>query len=134
MVLGNLTTFGGLSLCIAEMTSGLTLAGPSDGSTGATDGTGAAARFTYPKGLTVDANGNVFVADTYNNRIRKISPQGVVTTVAGTGVRGNTNGWAAAAQFNRPEGIAVDSSGNLFVADTSNHAIRLLQYKIVPTP
>jgi hypothetical protein len=109
-----------------------TLAGPSDGSTGATDGTGAAARFTYPRGLTVDASGNVFVADTYNNMIRKINPQGVVTTLAGRTLRGYTNGWADVAQFNRPEGIAVDAAGNLFVADTSNNVIRLLQKKVVP--
>jgi len=113
-----------------------TLAGPSDGSTGTSDGTGAAARFTYPTGLAVDANGNVFVADTSNNMIRKITPQGVVTTIAGAASSNNqygyVNGWAEVAKFNAPEGIAVDSTGKLYVADTANHAIRLLEYKVRP--
>ena len=101
-----------------------TLAG-TVGSAGDTDGTGAAAQFHYPRGLAVDAAGNVFVADTSNLTIRKISPAGVVTTLAGTaGSAGSTDGTGAAARFNSPRGLAVDGAGNVLVADTANHTIR----------
>ena len=97
----------------------------SAGSYGSTDGTGAAARFWQPRGVAVDGDGNVYVADTANHTIRKITPAGVVTTLAGTaGSYGSTDGTGAAASFNSPWGMAVDGDGNLFVADTSNHAIR----------
>ena len=101
-----------------------TLAGTAGG-LGSADGTGAAARFNYPRGLAVDAAGNVLVADTGNHTIRKISPAGVVTTLAGTaGVQDSTDGTGAAARFNFPQGLAVDAAGNVLVADTSNHTIR----------
>ena len=97
----------------------------SAGSYGSTDGTGAAARFWQPRGVAVDGDGNVYVADTANHTIRKITPAGVVTTLAGTaGSYGSTDGTGAAASFNESIGVAVDGDGNLFVADTSNHAIR----------
>jgi uncharacterized repeat protein (TIGR02543 family) len=101
-----------------------TLAGTA-GSLGTTDGQGSIARFKYPKGLTVDATGTVYVADTDNHTIRRISTYGLVNTVAGTaGSAGNANGLTTTAQFNSPRGIAVDSGGNLYVADTGNHTIR----------
>ena len=101
-----------------------TLAGTA-GSAGITDGTGAAARFNNPRGLAVDGAGNVLVADAPNHTIRKISPAGVVTTLAGTaGVQDSTDGTGAAARFNFPQGLAVDAAGNVLVADTSNHTIR----------
>lgn len=86
------------------------------------------AQFSYPTGLAVDAYGNLFVADTSNNRIRKIAPSGIVSTVAGTGVPGlsGDGGPAITAQLDTPRGVAVDSAGNLYVADTFNHAIRLI--------
>ena len=103
-----------------------TLAGST--TSGSLDGTGASARFNLPAGIAVDANGDVYVADRDNNMIRKITPAGVVTTVAGSTTSGNLDGTGAAARFNLPWGIVVDGSGDLFVADQSNHQIR----KITP--
>ena len=100
-----------------------TLAGTA-GSSGSTDATGSAARFTYPRNITVDTAGNVFVADANNHKIRKVTSAGVVTTLAGSGIAGSTNATGSAARFNGPEGVAVDTAGNVFVADTSNHTIR----------
>jgi hypothetical protein len=97
----------------------------SAGVSGSADGTGANARFNHPTGVAVDAGGNVYVADTTNNTIRKITSAGVVTTLAGlAGVSGSSDGSGSAALFNRPGGLAVDGSGNLYVADTGNSTIR----------
>ena len=101
-----------------------TLAG-TPGVPGTNNGTGTSAKFYYPYGLAVDTNGTVYVADTYNHTIRKVTAGGVVTTLAGTpGVHGTNNGTGAAAKFNTPYGLAVDTSGTLYVADTYNHVIR----------
>jgi sugar lactone lactonase YvrE len=98
-------------------------------SKGAADGTGSAARFQIPSGTAVDSAGNVYVADTNNHTIRKITSSGVVTTLAGTpGVFGFNDGTGAAAQFYFPQDVAVDGSGNVYVADTGNDTIR----KITP--
>jgi len=94
---------------------------------GAQDGTGAAASFFDPMGLTVDASGNVYVADTGNSKIRKITPSGVVTTVAGSGKPGFAEGAANVAQFSAPTGVVIDSSGFLYVADRNNSRIRKIQ-------
>ncbi len=99
-----------------------TLAG--SGSQGSTDGAGAAARFNYPFGVAVDNSENVYVADTYNNKIRKINAAGLVTTLAGSGSQGSADGSGTAASFSRPLGIAVDGGGNIFVADSYNYKIR----------
>ncbi|MFT6292434.1 MAG: streptogramin lyase, partial [Ilumatobacter sp.] len=99
------------------------------GSSGAVDGTGTSASFSYPYGVAVDGAGNVYVADTSNHLIRKISPSGVVTTLAGTGSSGAVDGTGTSASFFDPYGVAVDGSGNVYVADQSNHLIR----KISPT-
>jgi hypothetical protein len=102
-----------------------TLAGSAAADPGSADGTGPAARFNFPQGVAVDGAGNVFVADSGNNTIRKVTPSGVVTTLAGTaGLSGSADGTGAAARFNGPQGAAVDGAGNLFVADTGNNAIR----------
>jgi uncharacterized repeat protein (TIGR01451 family) len=86
---------------------------------------GQAARFAAPFGVAVDALGNVYVADTQNHTIRKITPGGVVSTLAGlAGVYGSDDGSGSAARFDLPFGVAVDSSGNLYVADYYNYAIR----------
>lgn len=104
------------------------------GKIGSSDGTGAAARFYLPIGLTVDTGGNLYVVDTSNQNIRKITPAGVVTTLAGSvGQLGSIDGTGAAARFSNPQGIAVDSNGNLFVADSSNHTIRKITQSGVVT-
>jgi hypothetical protein len=90
----------------------------------ATDGTGAGASFFSPFGVAVDGNGNVYVADQWTSKIRKISPVGVVTTLAGSGFPGFKDGKGAEANFNNPRGIAVDQSGTVYVADTFNRRIR----------
>jgi len=105
-----------------------TLAGTA-GSVGSADGTGAAASFNFPRGVTTDSAGNVYVADMFNHTVRKITPAGVVSTLAGSaGVIGSTDAAGAAASFFLPRGVATDSAGNVYVADTSNHTIR----KITP--
>ncbi len=101
-----------------------TLAG-SAGNPGSSDGTGAAAGFNSPDGVTVDGSGNVYVADTENSTIRKITPAGVVTTLAGSaGNPGSSDGSGSAARFRVPIGVAVDSSGNVYVSDSGNYTIR----------
>ncbi|OEK05973.1 hypothetical protein BFP71_06620 [Roseivirga misakiensis] len=97
-----------------------TLAGSSQGNS---DGMGTSARFRNPTGVAVDANGNVFVVDSSNDRIRKIDPSGNVTTFAGTS-ENFADGQGTSAAFNTPTGIAIDSDGNLYVTDTNNVAIR----------
>ncbi len=103
-----------------------TLAGSS--TNGSVDGTGADAQFNSPRAVAVDALGNVYVADGVNHKIRKITPAGVVTTLAGSGTSGFADGDGIAAQFYFPKGIAVDGDGNIYVADDINHRIR----KITP--
>jgi hypothetical protein len=101
-----------------------TLAGLA-GSNATTDGAGSVARFYYPSGVAVDSSGNVYVADTNNCTIRKITAAGVVSTLAGAGLSaGSADGIGSTAKFTSPQGVAVDSSGNLYVADRSNCTIR----------
>lgn len=99
-----------------------TLAGTT--SEGYADGVGENARFAQPRGVTVDDQGNVFVADTVNHVIRKITPNRLVTTHAGSGVMGYLDGPAGTARFNAPFDVALDKAGNMFVADYGNHSIR----------
>lgn len=100
-----------------------TLAG---GGEGFADGSGAAASFNTPSALALGPGGNLYVADTGNNRIRKITPDGKVSTVAGNGSAGYVDGPAAQAQFNGPIGLAVSVRGDIYVADTYNDVIRMI--------
>ncbi len=102
-----------------------TLAGSTQGYA---DGTGTLAKFNFPNGISVDTAGYLYIADEYNNRIRLISPRGVVTTIAGTGSAGNVDGAGNVARFNCPRALAIDASGNLYVSDGGNgELIRLIQ-------
>jgi len=99
------------------------------GTSGHVDGTGTAAQFSDPENLAFDSTtGNIYVADGRGNTIRRVTPAGVVTTLAGSGAAGSINGTGTAAEFSDPSGIAVDAAGNVFVADTANDTIR----KITP--
>lgn len=95
---------------------------------GSLNGIGTAASFSSLQGIATDADGNVYVADSGNQLIRKITPAGVVSTLAGSGVAGADNGPAASASFHSPIGVAVDAAGNVYVADVFNNMIR----KITP--
>ncbi len=101
-----------------------TAAGASSG--GADGGPAIQARLTQPLGAAVDGSGNLYIADSFNQRIRKVDADGVITTVAGDGTYGYSGdgGAAAAAQLDFPQGVAVDGSGNLYIADSFNQRIR----------
>jgi tetratricopeptide (TPR) repeat protein/sugar lactone lactonase YvrE len=128
---GNLYVTDKNNFIIRKITSAgavTTLAG-SSGTTGSNDGMGSAARFLSPSGVAVDGSGNLYVADSGNSIIRKITPDGAVTTLAGSAHKyGSSDGVGSQAQFFMPSGVAVDGNGNVYVADTTNKTIR----KITP--
>lgn len=104
--------------------SGVVSAFVGGGSATFVDGSGTVARFNSPAGVAVDGSGNVYVADRVNNRIRKATPAGLVSTLAGGATAGLVDGAGTAARFNQPAGVAVDANGNVYVADLGNHCIR----------
>jgi hypothetical protein len=116
---------------IRKITSGgvvTTLAGSSAGDTGSSDGTGSDARFLSPRSVAVDVEGIVYVADTANHTIRKITAAGVTTFAGSAGSLGSTDGTGSAARFNQPRGVAVDAARNVYVADWVNHTIRKITF------
>jgi len=87
------------------------------------DGAATAAKFYFPSGIAIDGQGNLYAADQGNHRIRKVTPEGVVTTLAGS-IQGSADGTGATAQFSRPVGVVADAAGNVYVGDLFNHRIR----------
>ena len=128
-VSGNVYVADTANSAIRKITpSGVTSTIAGNGTKGSQDGTGALAIFNQPAGIVLDSANNLYVADTGNNTIRKVTPAGVVTTIAGvTGVGGYEDGTGAAALFNQPTGLAIDVSGSLYVADTGNSVIRVVK-------
>lgn len=108
----------------AAVVNGQTSTFAGSGTAGAANGTGTAATFNQPSGIVVSSAGVVYVAETGNDKIRKITAAGVVSTLAGSGTVGSANGTGTAASFNNPKGLAMDGSGNIYVADYSNNLIR----------
>jgi sugar lactone lactonase YvrE len=103
------------------------------GVVGSADGIGSAASFYYTRGLSIDSAGNIYVADQGNNKIRKVTQAGVVTTIAGNGARGLINGIGKGAIFYSPAGTSIDDAGNLYIADTRNNVIRKITPALVVT-
>lgn len=131
---GNLYVADTGNLRIRKITpEGLVSTVAGSGQWGFADGPGAAARFAGPIGLVVDPLKNVFVADQWNNRIRRVSPDGTVSTVAGSGDPGYLDGPASMAQFSQPTAVGLDAAGNLYVAEGSNSRIRKISGGVVST-
>jgi sugar lactone lactonase YvrE len=124
---GTLYVTDQVSHTVRKITAGgvvSTLAGKA-GVSGSADGGSAAARFKEPGGLAVDTLGNIFVADSGNHTVRRIAPNGQVSTIAGSaGVIGSSDGSGTVARFNHPSSIAIDANGNRYISDSGNHTLR----------
>ena len=134
---GNLYIADSLNYRIRKVVNGVitTVAGNGTPGFGGDNGPATSARLNQPHGVAVDSAGNLYIADTGNNRIRKVT-NGAITTVAGNGVCcgfSGDNGPAASAQLNSPNGVAVDSAGNLYIADTGDHRIRKVSNGVITT-
>ncbi len=119
-------TDGGLAQRIRRISSDGVVSSIAGGNPGFADGVGAAARFNTPSGVAIDANGTLYVADTGNNAIRRVTREGMVSTFAGDGVAGYRDGRGHQARFNGPVGVAIDVAGRVIVADTYNDRIRAI--------
>lgn len=108
-------------------------AGSATATPGAADGPGASATFNQPCDVAIDANGNLYVADLVNNKIRLVTPAGVVSTLAGSGASGTADGAAASATFVSPYGLAVDGAGAVYVGSWGNYAVRKIAAGAVTT-
>ena len=121
---------------IRKVTNGVitTVAGSGTAGFSGDNGPATTARLNGPRDVAVDFAGNLYIADTDNQRIRKVA-NGVITTVAGSGTAGfsGDNGAATGAQLNGPRGVAMDSAGNLYIADADNHRIREVSNAIITT-
>lgn len=107
-----------------ELSAGVVTTFAGNGTGSYVNGTGTNATFQFPSGVTVDGFGTVYISDTWNHRIRRITPLGVVSLLAGSGTPAFADGTGAGASFAYPAQIAIDNTGNLYVADTNNHRIR----------
>ncbi len=128
---GNLFIADTLNHCIREVTAAgaiSTIAGTGQAGSGGDEGPATAALLDAPQGIAVDANGGVYIADTGNHRIRQVTADGVIHSIAGQSAAGfsGDGGPALQAQLHSPGGLALDSSGNLYVADTGNNRVRRL--------
>ena len=121
---GNVYVADGFNNRIRKISGGNVSTVAGDGVIGFADGAVATARFWYPDHIKIDGAGNLIVSDIGNNRIRKISTTGMVSTIAGSGTKGYLDGPAATAQFKSPEGLTIDQNGNIYVGDGSNHRVR----------
>jgi sugar lactone lactonase YvrE len=125
---GNLFIADSANSRIRKVTGGVisTFAGTGAFAFGGDNGPAVQASLSFPTGLHADMQGNVYIADTLNNRIRKVDSSGIISTVAGVGAAGSSgdNGQAVAAQLNAPYGVTVDSLGVIFIGDTANHRVR----------
>jgi sugar lactone lactonase YvrE len=127
---GNVYVADEFNNCIRKVTSAgevTTIAGTIDGGAGFADGDAGIGQLNRPAAVALDAAGNLYVADSYNNRIRKVDPSGNLTTVAGNGDAGDTDGTggpSGTAAFDTPGGVAVDAAGNLYIADSANNLLR----------
>src|SRR5208337_2263721 len=132
---GDGTNFAGSTSAPEQISIIIRVAGTGIAGFGGDGGPASQAQLNQPEGVAVDASGNLYIADTDNNRIRKISPNGIITTVAGNGIAGfgGDHGPASQAQLNHPEGVAVDASGNLYIADTDNDRIREVRNGVIVT-
>jgi trimeric autotransporter adhesin len=106
-----------------------TVAGTGSSGYSGDGGIATSAALNYPRGVTIDASGNIYIADTYNHRIRMVTKStGIISTVAGNGSYGYSGdgGLATSALLYNPRGVAIDASGNIYIADTFNHRIRMV--------
>ena len=112
-----------------------TLAGTGTATYSGDGGAATAAAINDPGGIFVDGSGNIFIADSYNNRIRKISTSGVITTIAGTGTAGfsGDGGAAVSAELNKPLCLVVDATGNIFFTDNNNNRVRAIVGALIET-